>query len=234
MSNASSLGRRAARVLADEFIRHPGPKTGLIIGAAPNDAVLAAAVDALLPEDRLTIVVPDAERPAMEAYLALQGTWVTERVTLVPALADAKPCEVVILARPVTAAFDADAEKLRELTAAGGVLSLCAPLTAAASEEVADLVGLYGIGSDLVLRNRPPVRVHRVRFTEADTKLAERSAPATRSSSVPLTSRMHIDSNGLAAAGLMLGIAGLTKKVRPKSKLWLLPAVAAAPAAAFF
>ncbi|MGH8876923.1 MAG: phosphatidylserine decarboxylase, partial [Stackebrandtia sp.] len=48
------------------------------------------------------------------------------------------------------------------------------------------------------------------------------------------TSRMHIDSNGLAAAGLMLGIAGLTKKVRPKSKLWLLPAVAAAAAAAFF
>ncbi|ADD45931.1 phosphatidylserine decarboxylase [Stackebrandtia nassauensis] len=234
MSNSTSLGRRAARVLADEFIRHPGPKTGLVIGARPHDPVLAAAIDALLPDDRLTVVATDAERGGMEAYLAEQGSWVTERVTLVPSLSEAKAADVVMLAAPVTAELDSHAEYLRELTAPGGVLCLSAPLTAAAAEEIADLVGEHGIGSDLVLRNRPPVRIHRLRFSEADAALAERAAPATRSSSVPLTSRMHIDSNGLAAGAILLGVAGLTKKIRPNSKLWLLPAVAAAPAAAFF
>jgi phosphatidylserine decarboxylase len=45
---------------------------------------------------------------------------------------------------------------------------------------------------------------------------------------------MHIDSNGLAAAGVALGLAALAKAARPKSKLWLVPALAAAPVAAFF
>jgi len=45
---------------------------------------------------------------------------------------------------------------------------------------------------------------------------------------------MHIDSNGVAAAGITLGLAALTKAVRPKSKLWLVPALLAAPVAAFF
>lgn len=234
MSNSTSLGRRAARVLADEFIRHPGPKTGLVIGARPHDAVLATVIDALLPDDRLTLVVAELERPAMEAYLTEQGSWVTERVSLVPAPSEAKAADVVILAAPATSGLEAQAETLRGLTAPGGVLCLSAPLTASAAEDVADLVGEHGIGSDLVLRNRPPVRVHRLRFSEADAELAQRSAPAVRSSSVPITSRMHIDSNGLAVGAILLGTAVLTKKVRPNSKLWLLPAVAAAPAAAFF
>jgi phosphatidylserine decarboxylase len=45
---------------------------------------------------------------------------------------------------------------------------------------------------------------------------------------------MHIDSNGVAAAGIALGLAAFARVVRPKSKLWLLPALAAAPVAAFF
>src|SRR5947209_2182089 len=56
------LGPRAARALAAELARHAGPKTGLVIapgtGRAP-DAVLAAAIDALLPDDRLTVVAED-------------------------------------------------------------------------------------------------------------------------------------------------------------------------------
>ena len=45
---------------------------------------------------------------------------------------------------------------------------------------------------------------------------------------------MHIDSNGVAAAGIALGLAAVARVVRPKSKLWLVPALAAAPVAAFF
>jgi phosphatidylserine decarboxylase len=45
---------------------------------------------------------------------------------------------------------------------------------------------------------------------------------------------MNIDSNGVAAAGIALGLAALAKAARPKSKLWLVPALAAAPVAAFF
>jgi phosphatidylserine decarboxylase len=45
---------------------------------------------------------------------------------------------------------------------------------------------------------------------------------------------MHIDSNGVAAAGIALGLAALARTARPKSKLWLLPALLAGPVAAFF
>jgi phosphatidylserine decarboxylase len=232
-----SVGRRAARVIADEFIRHPGPKSGLVVGAGPDHPVLAAAVDALLPDDRLTVVTDAAFRSALESYIADQGAWVVNRVTLVTSLADAARADVVMLAEPVTAEaseFVKTAEQLRELTAPGGTLSLAAPLTAAANEQIAELVTEFGVGSDLVLRNRLPLRVHRLRFSAATTQLAQTIAPTHRPSSVPLTARMNIDSNGLATGAILLGVAGLTRKLRPNSKLWLLPAVAAAPAAAFF
>jgi phosphatidylserine decarboxylase len=45
---------------------------------------------------------------------------------------------------------------------------------------------------------------------------------------------MHLDSNGVAAAGLALGLAGALRLLRPRSRLWLLPALAAVPVAAFF
>ena len=64
--------------------------------------------------------------------------------------------------------------------------------------------------------------------------MAERLAPAYRPSSVPLAGRFHIDSNGVAAAGIALGLAAVLKATRPKSRLWLVPALAAGPVAAFF
>jgi phosphatidylserine decarboxylase len=45
---------------------------------------------------------------------------------------------------------------------------------------------------------------------------------------------MHIDSNGVAAAGIALGLAALSRAARPKSAWWVVPALAAAPVAAFF
>src|SRR5439155_838433 len=71
-----------------------------------------------------------------------------------------------------------------------------------AADEIERQVALCGAGSDLVLRNVPPVRVHRLRYTPGDHTMAERFQPAHRPSSVRLTRAMHIDSNGLAAAGI--------------------------------
>jgi phosphatidylserine decarboxylase len=73
--------------------------------------------------------------------------------------------------------------------------------------------------------------VHRLRFTAADAALAERLAPLRRTSSVRLTNHMHLDSNGVAAVAIAFGAAGL---LRNRGRLWLIPALAALPVAAFF
>ena len=235
MPFTASVSRRVARIVTDEFIRHPGPKTGLVIGADSTSPVLAATVDALLPGDRLTVVVDPAERTGVETYLADQGNWVTERVKLVNSTADAAPADVVMVASPLSGEGDVNKTltELRELTAAGGTMTLPVPLNVS-SDGLADFVSEFGVEQDLVLRNRPPLRIHRFRFKPASLKAADDLAPAFRPSSVPLTPKMNIDSNGLAVGAILLGLAGVTKRVRPKSKLWMVPAVAALPAAAFF
>jgi phosphatidylserine decarboxylase len=107
-------------------------------------------------------------------------------------------------------------------------------LSSGASEELDRIAARQGAGSDLVLRNTPPVRVHRLRFTEADAATAAKLSPAYRPSSVPVAGSMNIDSNGVAAAGIALGTAAVLKLIRPKSKAWVLPALLAGPVAAFF
>jgi phosphatidylserine decarboxylase len=89
------------------------------------------------------------------------------------------------------------------------------------------------MGGDTVLRSMPPLRVHRLRYTPAEAELAERLAPLARTSSVRLTPRMNIDSNGVAAAAICLGVAVAARRLGMR-RLWLLPALAAAPVAAFF
>jgi phosphatidylserine decarboxylase len=146
----------------------------------------------------------------------------------------------VIFAEPLSGTAEQTRALLDELgkhVNEGGVLSVVVPATSRPSgavDEIERQVAIYGVGSDLVLRNVPPVRVHRLRYSAVDHSVASRLAPAVRSSSVRLTRSMHIDSNGVAAAGIALGLAALTKAARPKSKLWLVPALAAAPVAAFF
>ncbi|MDG6105374.1 phosphatidylserine decarboxylase [Dactylosporangium aurantiacum] len=246
------IGDRAARVLATELARHGGPKTGLLVGAPAGSATLAAAIDALLPEDRLTVVATAASgatgagggrfgaAAALREHVERQGRWVTDRTRVVESLADAEPADVVILAEPLAGSADDARAVLADLTKlvnAGGVLTVVVPATRlpnGAADEVERQAALYGVGSDLVLRNVPPVRVHRLRHTPAHHAAASNLLPALRPSSVPLTRGMHIDSNGVAAAGIALGLAALAKAARPKSKLWLVPALAAAPVAAFF
>jgi phosphatidylserine decarboxylase len=234
------VGHRAANTLVDELARHNGPKTGLLIGAgagsASKAAVLTAAVDALLPDDKLVVVGDEGTRQAVAA----QGSWVSSRVTVVESVGSADPADVVIYAEPLTGTVEQTRSLLEDLgkhVNEGGVLAVVVPATSRPSgavDEIERQVALYGGGSDLVLRNVPPVRVHRLRFSSASHTLASRLAPASRPSSVRLTRGMHIDSNGVAAAGIALGLAALAKAARPKSRLWLVPALAAAPVAAFF
>jgi phosphatidylserine decarboxylase len=230
------LGTRAAAALTAELARHNGPKTGLLIGAAANSAVLAAAIDALMPDDALTVVGDDGLRE----HVATQGSWVSARVRVVDSISAGDPADVVIYAEPLTGTAEQTRGLLDELGKhinPGGVLSVVVPATSRPSgavDEIERQSTLYGVGTDLVLRNVPPVRVHRLRYSAVDHSVANRLAPAVRPSSVRLTRAMHIDSNGVAAAGIALGLAALAKAARPKSRLWLVPALAAAPVAAFF
>jgi phosphatidylserine decarboxylase len=237
-----NVGERVARTLTAELARHAGPKSALVVGAAPGSAVLQSAIDTLLPGDSL-VVTPGAgtTSAALRAHVHQQGQWVGDRVRVAESVGESDPAQIVIVAEPLTgSAEDARAtiDGLAKYLADGGVLSIAAPalpgLTGGAAAELDRQAALFGVGSDLVLANRPPVRVHRLRFSPADAAAAERLAPAYRPSSVPVTRGMHIDSNGVAAAGIAFGLAALARRARPSSKLWLVPALAALPVAAFF
>ncbi|WP_157930705.1 phosphatidylserine decarboxylase [Glycomyces xiaoerkulensis] len=238
------ISKAASRGITDEFSRRRGPKSGLVVGTAWGDPVLTAALEALMPDDRLTVV---ADRPAVEdlrAALDAEGSWTAGNVTVVASLEEAGPVEQVMLAAPVTVeaeSFIADIETLRRKVRPGGVLSFAATLTAPAREEIAELVAEYGIGSDLIVRSLPPLRIHKLRIGSASDgpeprgiAPAEDLAPAWRASSVPVTPGMHVDSNGVIAASLLLGAAWAAKRIRPRSKAWMVPAAAALPAAGFF
>jgi phosphatidylserine decarboxylase len=236
------VGARAARALTAEFARHNAATTALLIGADHASPVVAAAVEALLPGDRLTLVPGErSTADLLRDHITGLGSWISDRVTIVNALADAEPADVVIVGEPLTGT----AEDVRALLDAvgkrligGAVVSVASPAvpgrTGGAAAELFRQNALFGVGSDLVVRNQPPLRVHKLRFTQADTAVAATLAPAYRPSSVPVTRTMHVDSNGVAAAGIALGLAAVARASRPTSKLWLLPALAAAPIAAFF
>jgi phosphatidylserine decarboxylase len=237
----TDLGPRAARALTTELTRHAGPKTGLLVGVTAGSAVLAAALDGLLPGAALTLVPLVGAGDELRARVAGLGPRVTERVRVVETLAEADPADVVVVAEPLGGTAEqtrAYLDELRKYLAEGGVLAVAALagpwLGLGAGEELIRQAALSGVGTDLVLRNQPPVRVHRLRYTPARTPTTARIAPAYRPSSVPLTRSMNIDSNGVAAAGIVLGLAAAARLLRPRSRLWLLPALAAAPVAAFF
>ncbi|MFD0518293.1 phosphatidylserine decarboxylase [Paractinoplanes durhamensis] len=236
------IGSTAARALTAEFARHNAATSALVVGADHASLVVASAVEALLPGDALTLVA--GERSTAELlrdHIAGLGSWIADRVKVVDAIDEAQPADVLIVAEPVTGTAQevrALIESLGKYLTDGAVVTLATPAvpgrTGGAAAELFRQGALFGVGSDLVVRNSPPLRVHKLRFTTAATAVAATLAPAYRPSSVPVTRSMHIDSNGVAAAGIALGLAALARTARPKSKLWLLPALAAAPVAAFF
>jgi phosphatidylserine decarboxylase len=230
----------AGRALTADFARHPGPKHGLVVGSGAGSPVLDAAIDALTPADSLTVVAGVAT-PDVRDQIHRAGSWVEQRVRVVETLGEAEPADAIILAEPVAGGADetrGEIENLAKYLAEGGVISVAVAaagfLAGGAGEELDRQAALFGVGSDLVLRNAPPIRVHRLRFTSATVELAERVAPMARTSSVRLTSEMHLDSNGVAAAAICLGAAAVLRRFTRRPSLWLLPALAAGPVAAFF
>ncbi|MFI5935640.1 phosphatidylserine decarboxylase [Actinoplanes sp. NPDC051494] len=238
----TGVGPRAARTLTAEFARHNEATSALVIGADHSSAVVEAAVEALLPGDSLTLVTGERSTASLlRDHIAGLGSWIADRVTIVDSLDEAEPADVVILGEPLTGTAEetrAVLDSLTKLQKEGAVVAVSTPAvpgrTGGAAAELFRQSALFGVGSDLVVRNQPPLRVHRLRFSQAATAKAATLAPAYRPSSVPLTRTMHIDSNGVAAAGIALGLAAVARAARPTSKLWLVPAVAALPVAAFF
>lgn len=230
------IGAAAARVLATELARHAGPKNGLLIAAGSRSAALAAALDALLPGDTLTVLPAAGEGAQVRARIDTAGSWVRSRVRVVDTLDEADQADVVVVGEPLSgdeAAVRAHLDTLGKHVAAGGVLVVPVPaLPIPAARELARQAAFHGAGTDLILRNNPPLRVHRLRYTPAPAGLADRLAPAHRTSSVSLTRSMNIDSNGVAVAGIAAAAAvGLRLR---HSRLWAVPALAAVPLAAFF
>jgi phosphatidylserine decarboxylase len=238
----AGLGPRAARALTAEFARRNAATTALVVGADHASDVVAAAIESLLPGDRLTLVAGErSTADLLRDHITGMGSWIADRVRIVENVAEAEPADVVILGEPLTGTGDkarAVMDGLTKYLADGAVVSVATLAlpghTDGAAAELLRQSSLFGVGSDLVLRNQPPVRIHRLRFTAADPAVAATLAPAYRTSSVPLTRTLHIDSNGVAAAGIAAGLAALARAARPKSKLWLLPALGAVGVAAFF
>lgn len=236
------IGSTAARALTAEFARHNAATSALVVGADHASLVVASAVEALLPGDTLTLVTGErSTADLLRDHIEGLGSWIADRVKVVDALDEAQPADVVIVGEPVTGTAQevrALLDRLGKYLNDGAVVTLATPAvpgrTGGAAAELFRQGALFGVGSDLVVRNSPPLRVHRLRFTAADPTVASTLAAAYRPSSVPVTRGMHIDSNGVAAAGIALGLAALARSARPKSKLWLIPALAAAPVAAFF
>ncbi|WP_433374583.1 phosphatidylserine decarboxylase [Actinoplanes sp. CA-142083] len=236
------IGSTAARALTAEFARHNAATSALVVGADHASLVVASAVEALLPGDQLTLVAGErSTADLLRDHIAGLGSWIADRVKVVDTLDEASPADVVIVGEPVTGTAQEVRgllDRLGKYLNEGAVVTLATPAvpgrTGGAAAELFRQGALFGVGSGLVVRNSPPLRVHKLRFTAADPKVAATLAPAYRPSSVPVTRTMHIDSNGVAAAGIALGLAALARSARPKSKLWLIPALAAAPVAAFF
>jgi phosphatidylserine decarboxylase len=240
--SVAGLGPRAARTLTAEFARHNAATSALILSADHASAVVAAAIEALLPGDRLTLVAGERSTPdLLRDHITGLGSWVADRVRIVENLAEADPADVVIVAEPLTGTADevrATLDGLSKYLGDGAVVSVATPAvpgrTRGAAAELERQSALFGVGSDLVIRNQPPVRVHKLRFTPAAAATAATLAPAYRPSSVPLTRTLHIDADGVAAAGIAAGLAVVARMTRPASKLWLVPALGAIGVAAFF
>ncbi|MFY1654175.1 phosphatidylserine decarboxylase [Solwaraspora sp. WMMB762] len=236
------IGERAARALTAELARDNAAKHVLLVEVVPGTRVVNAAIDALLPGDTMTVVPASVDQTAqLRAEIAGHGPWVDERVRVIETVSAADPADLLIVGTVLTGSgeqartmIDGYGKYLTE----GAVLSVAVAAlpggTSGAAAELDRQAALFGVGSDLVLRNVPPLRVHRLRFTPAPVDRTAKLGPAFRTSSVPLTRGMHIDSSGVAAAGIALGLAAATRLARPKSRLWLLPALAAGPVAAFF
>jgi phosphatidylserine decarboxylase len=223
------LSRTAVATLIGEITRQPGPRQLLVVGGA--DPALRTVLRSVMPGDRLTVVLADESRAARlqhDVDGAPEFRHLAGRVKVTDAPETGARYDAAVVLTPTTrAGLTALVEAYRPMVAPGGVLTVSTPLAPGSAPE-------HTIRTETVLRNRIPLRVHHLSFAPADPAAAERMAPAYSPSSVPLTRGMALDSNGVAAAAILGCAAVVAHRRRPGSKLWLVPALAAIPVAAFF
>ena len=196
---SAGVGARAARALTAEFARHNAATTALVVGADHASPVVAAAVEALLPGDTLTLVAGErSTADLLRDHITGLGSWIADRVKIVDSLAEADPADVVIVGEPLTGTAEearALLDGLGKYLTDGAVVTVATPAvpgrTGGAAAELFRQSALFGVGSDLV-RAQPaagagaPAAVHPGRRRGRRPTLA----PAYRPSSVPLT-RTH-------------------------------------------
>jgi phosphatidylserine decarboxylase len=236
---AGTISATALKALTAEVARHPGPKTVLV-----GDATVRVArhvLTLLAPDDQLVLISAAPEfGDSLSAELGADWDELAGRITVADEIGAVKGAsvDVAVAAAPLprdAAVIEEAIGGYRAAIAADGVLSIATPFVLTGDEQtLAHTVAAHGVRSELIVRSRQPLRVHHLRFEAADARLAERLAPAQASSNVRVTPSMGIDSNGVAAAAILGGAAALVKAVRPRSRAWLVPALAALPVAAFF
>ena len=115
------------------------------------------------------------------------GSWVADRVRVVETLAEAEPGRrghrrPSRSPAPPTRPAPTWTGSAKYLADGGGADASAAaaragPGPAGAAAELDRQGALFGVGADLVLRNTPPVRVHRLRFTPADAAVGGHGWP---------------------------------------------------------
>ena len=127
----TGVGPRAARSLTAEFARHNAATTALVVGADHASAVVAAAVEALLPGDTLTLVAGERSTAALlRDHITGLGSWIADRVRIVESLDEAEPADVVILGEPLTGTAEetrAVLDGLSKYLTDGAVVSVATP-----------------------------------------------------------------------------------------------------------
>jgi phosphatidylserine decarboxylase len=198
-----------------------------------------------MPRDHLTVQTSDQSRITELRQNLSSRPRLAERVDLTTELVPDTQYDVVIISEALagsTTELASVVDHYRKLLVPSGVLSVLTllrpgarvALNRDAMNEVASLSDGTVVRADDVLRNSNPIRVHHLRFTPAEVQTAEFLGEAYSPSSVPITRGMSIASDGIVAAAVAGGVTLLTRRLFPNSKLWLVPAIAAMPVAAFF
>src|SRR5689334_15445925 len=127
------VGITAARALTAEFARHNAATSAIVVGADHSSPVVASAVEALLPGDRLTLVAGErSTADLLRDHIDGLGGWIAERVHVVESLDEAQPADVVIVGEPLsgTAGEVRDLlDRLGKHLTDGGVVTLAVPAT---------------------------------------------------------------------------------------------------------
>jgi phosphatidylserine decarboxylase len=125
------VGDRAARALTAEFARQNAATSALLVGADHASTVVAAAVEALLPGDTLTLVPGvNSSTDLLRGHIKGLGSWVADRVKVVESLDEAQPADVLIVGEPLTGTAEEARtliDQLGKYLADGAVLSVAVP-----------------------------------------------------------------------------------------------------------